>query len=117
MKKLPENDPIRVQHMLEAGQKVLSFTEGKTKETFLTDELLQLAVIRLIEILGEAASQVTDTTRQRFPEIAWQDAAGMRNHVAHRYFNIDLGRVWDTVQADIPGLVHRLPHVLTEIRP
>jgi len=98
--------------MLEAARKLVHYTAGRTRADLDQDEIFALGIVRLIEIVGEAASKVTDTTRQRFPEVDWQDAAGMRNRIVHQYFDIDLDRVWDTVLADIPGLIVGLEHVL-----
>lgn len=112
MKKSVEIDPTRMRHMLEAAQKIRAFTEGKTRAEFEADEVLSLAVVRLIEIIGEAASQVTDTTRARHPQFEWQDIVGMRNRVIHGYFQIARDIIWNTINDDIPTLITQLESVL-----
>ncbi len=97
MKKSPENDRVRMQHMLDAALKVQYYAEGKSDTDLDNDELLGLGLIRLIEIIGEAATNVTDETRRLYPEIAWQDIADMRNHIIHGYFDIEYSIVWNTV--------------------
>jgi uncharacterized protein with HEPN domain len=114
MKKSSENDQARLQHMLDAAQKIQQFSAGKTYEELESDEVLTLAVIRLIEIVGEAASQLTDEFRVMHPEVPWQDIIGMRNRVIHGYFAIALKIIWDTVSNDIPELVAMLQPLLSE---
>ncbi len=109
MKKLPENDPARLTHMREAAEKAIAFAKEKTREDFEADEVLQLALVRLIEIIGEAASQVTEGTRLEHPDIAWQDIVGMRNRVIHGYFDVSPEIIWNTLTLDIPDLLSKLP--------
>ncbi|MEZ4668136.1 MAG: DUF86 domain-containing protein [Anaerolineae bacterium] len=112
MKKSPENDPVRIRHMLDAAQKIVKHTAGKSRVDLDTDEVLALAVVRLIEIVGEAATQVTDETRAQYPQIQWQDIADMRHRVIHGYFNIELDIVWNTVVGNIPPLIVALEAIL-----
>ena len=74
--------------------------------------MLTLSLIKSIEIVGEAASKVTQETRQAYPEIPWPDIIAMRNRLIHIYFDIDLDRVWDTVTDDIPPLINLLESAL-----
>ena len=91
--------------MLLAAGKVQTFTEGVTWERFQDDELLHHAVMRVIQIIGEAARQVSPEFKQAHPEIPWQGIVGMRHRLVHDYVNIDLVRVWEVVQKDIPDLI------------
>ncbi len=88
-----------------AAQKVRQFTDNSTWDEFQHNELLQFAVVKLIEIMGEAASKITQATRDAHPEIPWRDIIGMRNRLIHEYFRIDLETVWDVVENDVPGLI------------
>jgi uncharacterized protein with HEPN domain len=115
LKKLPENDPVRIRHMLDAALMIQRHTGGLTQQAFFANDVLTLAIVRLLEIVGEVASKVTDQTRQQYPRVAWQDVADMRNHIAHEYFNVDLRIVWDTVQISIPELIQVLPAILAEL--
>lgn len=107
MKRHLENDSIRIAHMLDAARKIIQFTAGKSRVDLDSDEILSLAVVRLLEIIGEAARHVTDETRASYPNIEWQDIADMRNRVIHGYFDI----IWDTVSVNIPTLINRLESI------
>ena len=91
--------------MLLAGQKVLSFTQDVSWEQFQSDELVQNAVMRQIQIIGEAARKVSSECQQAHPEIPWQGIIGMRHRLVHEYFRIIPERVWDVVEKDIPELI------------
>ncbi|MGA2033755.1 MAG: HepT-like ribonuclease domain-containing protein [Thermoguttaceae bacterium] len=79
---------------------------GKRKRSDLdTDRMLQLSLVRLVEIVGEAASHVSDDTRQRYPQIPWLQIAGMRNRLIHGYDFVDYDILWQTVMEDLPALV------------
>jgi uncharacterized protein with HEPN domain len=83
--------------MLQASRKILLFTDQMNREDFNNNELVQHAVIRLIQIIGEAARLVSDESKSLHPEIPWRQISGMRNHVVHRYFNVDLEMVWQVI--------------------
>lgn len=100
-----QKDDIRLQHMLDAATEALSFAEGRRREDLAEDRQLALSLIKLIEIIGEAATQLDRSTHEQAPEIAWREIIGMRNRLAHGYFDIDLDLVWDTVQVDLAPLV------------
>jgi uncharacterized protein with HEPN domain len=91
--------------ILIAARKALTFTQGVTREHFERDEILQNAVIRLLEIIGEAARSLSDDTKSAYPDIPWRSMVGMRNRLIHHYFRVDLPTVWDTVQNNLPELI------------
>ena len=91
--------------ILTAARKILLFTDSVTWEQFEQDEILQNAVIRWLEIIGEAARSLSDETKNSHPGIPWRGRIGMRNRLIHHYFRVDLTRVWETVQSDVPALV------------
>lgn len=106
--------PDYVDHMQQAATDACSFVEGLTKEDFLNDKRTQQAVIMNLIIVGEAATKVMD----RYPEfsqlhceVPWRSMRGMRNRIAHGYFEIDLDVVWDTVQIALAQLLKQLPAV------
>ena len=107
-----KDDQIRLRHMLDAAQEALSFAQGRTRADLDQNRMLVLSLIKSIEIIGEAASRVGEETRQRYPEIPWADIVGMRNRLIHAYFDIDLDRVWDTIQEDLPPLVTQFQEIL-----
>lgn len=100
-----------LEHMREAVAQTLAYVEGWEKEDFLEDKRTQHAVILNLIILGEAATKLMDNypeaTSAR-PEIEWRSMRGMRNRIAHGYYDIDLDVVWETVNAALPELGERL---------
>ena len=105
-------DEVRLRHMLDAARKTLAFTKGRSRTDLDTDEQLTLAVVRLLEIIGEAAKQVTTETRAAHPAIPWREIAGTRDRLIHGYFDVDLDVVWSIASRDLPGLVASLETVL-----
>jgi uncharacterized protein with HEPN domain len=107
-----DKDRIRIQHMLDAAERIVAFTSGISKEQFLADEKLNLAVIRLFEILGEAANNISDKLREDYPDVPWREIAGVRNRLIHGYFDVDLNIVWQIIQQDIGALISNLKFIL-----
>ncbi len=109
---MQKDDFIRIQHMLEAAQEAVTFAEGRSRDDLATDRMLSLAIVRCIEIVGEAAANVSSEERNRYAQIPWGDIVGMRNRVIHAYFDIDLKLVWDTITDDLPPLIVQLDKIL-----
>jgi uncharacterized protein with HEPN domain len=105
----PPDDLVRLRHLREAAEKAIKFSAGKTRQSLDDDELLRLGLTKLVEILGEAAKQVSEPTRTRHPEVPWAAAARMRDRLIHHYFDIDLDILWATVSEDLPQLLKDLP--------
>jgi uncharacterized protein with HEPN domain len=104
-------------HMQQAASNACSFIEGMGMDEFLTDKRTQNAVVMSLVIIGEAASKVmdhySDFTSQH-PEVPWHNMRGMRNRIAHGYFDINLEVVWETVLTALPELLEKLPSVLED---
>lgn len=101
-------------HMLEAAQQACLYVEGLEKSDFLEDKRTQQAVILNLVILGEAVTKLLnqdETFAVRYPQVPWRSIKGMRNRLAHGYFEINLDVVWDTVQTALPRLVAQLPAI------
>lgn len=94
--------------MLEAADDAARFIAGRVRADLASDRMLLYALIRCIEIIGEAARQVSDDTRELATDIPWRAIAGMRNRLIHAYFDVDADLVWTTVVAELPGLALRL---------
>ena len=107
------DDRTRLQHILEAAHKIVAFTEGESRESLEADEKLQLSLVRLIEIIGEAASKISSELKQRHTLVPWPAIVGMRNRLVHAYFQIDLDVVWDTATLAVPELIRQIETVLT----
>jgi uncharacterized protein with HEPN domain len=106
--------PDYLDHMQQAATDACSFVEGLAKNDFLVDKRTQQAVIMSLIILGEAATKAMDgyaEFTQAHPEVPWRSMRGMRNRIAHGYFDINLEVVWDTVQTALPELLEQLPSV------
>ena len=98
--------------MLDAAGAAVGFLSGRTRRDLETDRMLSFAVVRAIEIIGEAASKVTQDAQAAFRNIPWADVTAMRNRLIHAYYEVDLSRVWDTVTDDLPPLISELERVL-----
>ena len=103
--------------MLLAAQDVLEFSAGLTWSEFERSRLHQSAVLKAIETIGEAAAQVSEETREAHADVPWKEIVGMRNRLVHGYFDINLERVWETVQQDVPDLIRQIePLVPQEVK-
>jgi uncharacterized protein with HEPN domain len=109
---LRADDRIRLLHMIEAAESVLRFTRNRRRLDLETDQMLLFAVVRAIEVLGEAASKVSDETRSAYPHVPWSLITDMRNRLIHGYFDIDTGIVWNTASQEIPALLTHLRKIL-----
>lgn len=105
---MPPEDRIRWQHMIDAAEDAMSFMSGRMRADLDQDRMLLFAVVRAIEIIGEAASKITPQTRSAHPEIPWPAIVGMRNRLIHAYFEIDTTLVWATVTKEVPILLAQL---------
>ena len=92
-----------------AAAKAVAFSEGRSRADLDSDEMLRFALVKLVEIVGEAAKQVTSETRRRYPAVAWAEAARMRDRLVHHYFDINLDALWSIVSEDLPALLGSLP--------
>ena len=101
--------------MLEYGEVAERIVEGLTFEQFRSNQEKSLAVVRALEIIGEAARQVPEDVRGSHPEVPWAETIGMRNKVIHGYFGVDLRVVWDTVREDIPSLREAVASILEDV--
>ena len=99
----------------EAIKRIKSYTSGIGYNDFLKDYKIQDAVIRNIEILGEAAKLLSDKTKKKYPNIPWKEIAGMRDVLIHTYFGIDLNLTWETIEQDIPKLKGDLLKIIEEL--
>src|SRR5512138_2247394 len=102
------DDGVRLRHMLDAAKQAIEFTRGRSNADLYRDAQLALALTRLVEIVGEAAKNVSAETRAKVPEIPWRAIAGTRDRLVHAYFDVDLERLWQIVAADLPPLVAAL---------
>ncbi len=103
-----------LEHMHQAAADACTFVEGMQKDDFLEDKRTQQAVVMSLIVMGEAATKVMDRYpdfANSHPQILWRSMRGMRNRIAHGYFDINLDVVWDTLQLALPELLQQLPAV------
>jgi len=110
---LPD-DLVRLRHMLDAAEKAKGFAEDRNRANLDSDEIFALALVRLLEIIGEAARGVSVGFRERHPEIPWAEIAGTRDRLIHGYFDVDLDIVWGIVTRDLPPLIAQLEEIIKE---
>ena len=101
--------------MLDAARKAQRFIEGLDFATFAANDEKVFAVIRALEIIGEAAKNIPESVRTRYPDVLWREVAGMRDKLIHGYFSVNLRRVWYTVQDDLPVLCSALTQILDDV--
>ncbi len=111
---MPLDDTSRLKHMLDAALEAQTFMKDITLESLREDRKTTQAVIRSIEVIGEAAVNVSKDFKEMHPEIPWKEIAGMRNWLIHAYFDVDYNHIWSTVQIDLPVLIPQLKKLLDE---
>jgi uncharacterized protein with HEPN domain len=107
-----ERDPALLLDMLLSAKDALQFSAELTWETFQASALHQYAIAKALENIGEAARKVSNATKEAHPEIPWSAIVALRHRIAHDYFSLDLLRIWDIVQNDLPALVETLEPIV-----
>ena len=108
-------DKSRLDHMLQAIERIRRYTKGKTFEDFIADDMMYYAVVKNIEILGEASNMLTEEFRKEHPQTPWKQVNGMRNYIVHEYFQVDNNVVWDVVTNDLPVLEQQITEYLNKM--
>ena len=109
---LPEQDRIRIQHMLDATKQATAFADGISQQELVNDLKTTFALVKCIEIIGEAATHISDETQQVLPDVPWRIAKAMRNRLVHVYYDVDINILWSTVANDLPSLAIVLERAL-----
>lgn len=109
---MEKSDSIRLKHMLEAARTCLQFGAGRIRRDLEIDQMLFFAVIRALEIFGEAASRVSSQFQKKHSRIPWRAIVGMRNRLIHAYFDIDYDVVWEALTNEIPGIIPELEKLI-----
>jgi uncharacterized protein with HEPN domain len=115
MNDLNERDASRLRDMLENARLARQFMQGKTHEDLTRDAMLAYAVVRALEVVGEAANRVTPEAMAALPGLQWSNMIGMRNRLVHGYDNINYEIVWNVVQEDLASLIETLIPILRSI--
>lgn len=107
-------DRDRLLDVIEAGERIQQHL-GDDRRRLDSDEVLQLAIVRLVEIIGEACRSLSSAVRDGHPDVDWAGITGMRNRLAHGYFDIDLDAVWNAASVEVPQLLEQVRTMLDEI--
>ena len=110
----PVKDPARLEHMLDAIGRIFDFVQGKTKEELQNDSILYYAVVKNIEIIGEASYMLTQDFKDSHPETSWKVIVGMRHFLVHGYYEVDAEEVWNVVEKDLQPLKTQLESYIKE---
>ena len=103
-----DEDLVRMRHMLDAAREAVALSRGKGPRAIARDRVLSLALVRLLEVVGEAAGRVSDETREAHPEVPWSQIVGLRNRLIHGYDSVDLEILWRILSDDLPRLIEAL---------
>lgn len=107
-------DRERLEHILAAINRVSRYTKDKSYEDLLSDDMMYYAVVKNIEIMGEAANMLTQEFQTAHPDTPWKMVRGMRNYIVHEYFQIDSAVVWDVVKRELPTLRQQIEKYLSD---
>ena len=102
----------RLKHMRDAAIEAQGFIAGCERQTLDSNRMVVFALVKAIEIIGEAAANVSSDFRERYPQIPWADIIGMRNRLVHAYFDIDLDILWNTVTIKLEPLIKQLDEII-----
>ena len=106
------DDKVRLQHMLENAREARVMIEGKERSDLRRERMMELALIRLIEVIGEAAARVSSEGQAKYSSIPWPQVVGMRNRLIHGYDRVDFDVLWDTIEDDLPPLIAEIEKIL-----
>ncbi len=107
---------IVLEDMLESADQLRQYTADITFNEFAKNCMIQDAVVRRLEIIGEAAKGVPDEFRKKYPDVPWRDVAGARDILIHEYFRVDLELAWDMVKKDVPAFSTRIAQILSDLQ-
>lgn len=107
------DDKIRLQHMLDAAQEAVTISGSLNGENIESNRVVSYAIVRLIEVVGEAATQLSKEYRNSHQQLPWAQIIGMRNRIVHAYFDIDYALVESTVKHDFPALIEQLKYLIS----
>ena len=110
---MSKDDLVRLRHMLDSAQEAVELIQGKTRTDLDKNRVLSLALVRLLEIVGEAASKVTTDTREQTPNIPWSQIIGLRYRLIHGYDTINMDILWKILTEDLPDLADQLSKIIS----
>lgn len=112
---MSERDLVYLDSLIDAADAIREFIGPLTREDFFRQRMVRDAVLRNLEVLGEAAGRVSEQLQGAHPEVEWKKAAGMRNHLAHGYLTLNFNLIWDTVKRDVPRIGEQARSIRTTL--
>jgi uncharacterized protein with HEPN domain len=109
------DDLTRLKHIRDSAKEALSFVTNRTREDLDRDRMLSLALVRLIEIIGESANNISEPCQAKYFKIPWRQIIGMRNRIVHAYFDVDLDIIWQVITQDLELLLIEVEKVIKEL--
>lgn len=109
------DDLTRLKHIRDAVMITIDFIKGRNRDDLDNDQMLSLALVRLIEIIGEAANNISLSCENNYPQIPWREMIGMRNRIVHAYFEVDLDVVWQVIIDDLPRLLRWINQAIQDL--
>jgi uncharacterized protein with HEPN domain len=106
-------EKIWFEHILFSAEKAISFADGRSKDELHTNDMLYFAILKAVEIIGEAASRISQETMNEYPDIPWRNIVAMRNRLVHGYFDVDYDILWAVVKERLPELVEEIKRILS----
>jgi len=103
-----KDDLAFIEHILDSISAIEKFSKNMNKEKLMSDRLKQSAIIREIEIIGEAVKNISESLKNKHPEIEWKEIVGTRDKMIHNYFGVDLNIVWDIIKINLPDLKNKI---------
>ncbi|HIH42873.1 TPA: DUF86 domain-containing protein [Candidatus Woesearchaeota archaeon] len=112
---MKKNSVVFLQHILDNIQKVESFSKNISRQELTKNLQKQYAIVRAIEIIGEAARNIPADVKKRYPEISWNEIVGTRDVLIHHYFGVDLNIVWDIIKKNLPVLKEQIKKIKSDL--
>jgi len=109
-----KDDSVRIRHILDAAREAVAFSQGRSRADLGAERKLNLSLVRLLEIIGEASRGVSGQFREAHPDLPWKSMTGMRDRLIHAYFDVNLDVVWETVTEDLPPLITKLEKIVAD---
>lgn len=109
---MSKDDLVRLRHMLDSAMEAVELIQGKSRADLDTNRVVSLALVRLLEIVGEAANRVTTATRLQYPDIPWSQIVSLRHRLIHGYDTINLDILWKILTDDLPALITQLKRII-----
>jgi hypothetical protein len=107
------DDRLLLTDILQSAENIRSFAAGKTRSHLEDDKLLQSALLHELSVIGEAATKVSSTLKDKYPLLPWREISGFRNQIVHAYFSLDLNMVWETVSNDVSDVECQVKEILS----